>query len=185
MCVFSYLSSVVFPRNVCFPQATCDREQEASCGIQTFRSHQGAQHYRISRWQCRLAKCGPWKRISSRICFSPKETVHKNCFWNHQTTSVASRNTDVGQKLEVVERLDAPRLSSEKKNGHTCQSWMLAHLVYQWAWRQSIGSCSPAEFLEHLHELVQNPWAEEKFSVRSATSVRQWMNLGWWVLLIL
>ena len=46
---------------------------------------------------------------------------------------------------------------SEKKNGHTCQSWMLAHLVYQWAWRQSIGSCSPAEFLELLHELVQNP----------------------------
>ena len=144
---------------VCFPQATCDREQEASCGIQTFRSHQGAQHYRNSRWQCRLAKSGPWKRISRRICFPPMETVHKNCFWNHQTTS--------------VERLDAPRFSSVRKEKWThlpvldaCPSgvsvglaaihWKAVHLLN--SWNTCMNLCTTCAPKKSFQSGVRHPW---------------------------
>ena len=164
MCVFSYLSSVVSFASLRRP-ATENKKQVVESKL--FDPIKGRST--IVFPDDNVA----WQSLALEKGFRGESVSHQR----KQFTRTVSETTRRQASKDWMPQGFHP---SEKKNGHTCQSWMLAHLVYQWAWRQSIGSCSPAEFLEHLHELVHNLCAEEKFSVRSATSVRQWMNLGWW-----
>jgi hypothetical protein len=41
-----------------------------------------------------------------------------------------------------------------KIQGHSCMHSSVSQYMYMWAWRQSLGSVSPREFLEHLEALL-------------------------------